>query len=61
MKGAGPEWEAIERLFELWCDRLGFRGSERSPDDSVPTTFRRPVRVGALMLPFRSEEGTPGG
>jgi len=45
MKGSGPEWEAIEQLFQLTTTRLGLArrpadAGEVQPEPS--TTFRRP-------------------
>lgn len=49
MHGSGPEWEAIEQLFELWRDRLGFDTAESPP---APATFTRPAKRGQQLLLF---------
>jgi DNA repair photolyase len=41
MRGKGQYWEATERLFKIYCERLGFnRKHERA--SGPRTTFRRP-------------------
>ena len=41
MRGKGQYWEAIERLFRIHCERLGF--NKKSPRATVSQpTFRRP-------------------
>lgn len=55
MTGEGPEWEATERLFDLWLDKLGFeKHEERARDASGkpvegPSPFRRPPRAGRQL------------
>jgi hypothetical protein len=51
MRGEGEEWEVVEKLFRLWCERLGLNKGldERGPAD----TFRRPGEGLQLGL-FRS-------
>ena len=39
MRGSGPRWEALERLFEIQCLRLGFH--RRAPGDSARGTGPR--------------------
>jgi DNA repair photolyase len=52
MRGKGEYWQAQERLFRLYCKRLGFnqedgrRTYEREPQRS---TFRRPSAQGVLF------------
>jgi DNA repair photolyase len=50
MRGKGQYWSAQEKLFEVYCRRLGFNehrvGSERHPR---PNTFRRPSPQGSLF------------
>jgi DNA repair photolyase len=40
MRGVGPRWEAIERMFEVYCRKLGLDTSGQL--ERMPTTFRRP-------------------
>jgi len=50
MRGKGQYWSAQEKLFEVYCRRLGFNenrvGSERH---TRPNTFRRPSPQGSLF------------
>ncbi|WP_437902625.1 hypothetical protein WME95_29045 [Sorangium sp. So ce327] len=48
-QGAGPRWAAIQRLFEVHCQRLGLnvaRGSGEYIEREGESTFRRPSRRG---------------
>jgi DNA repair photolyase len=48
MHGQGEYWEAIEKLFTVHCERLGFNKT----DKRVPrgeTTFRRPSPQASLF------------
>lgn len=49
MVGQGPRWEAIRRLFELQCQRLGLNTTEEHTPRSG--TFQRPWRQGSLFDP----------
>lgn len=40
-RGKGPYWESIEKLFDVWCEKLGFNRAE--PESPRPP-FRRPSR-----------------
>ncbi|PYS53073.1 MAG: radical SAM protein [Acidobacteria bacterium] len=43
MRGKGEYWEAQEKLFRLYCKRLGFNQQERRTYETEPrSTFRRP-------------------
>ncbi|HKC63448.1 MAG TPA: hypothetical protein VKB86_07415, partial [Pyrinomonadaceae bacterium] len=43
MRGKGEYWEAQEKLFHLYCKRLGFNKEERRTYETEPrSTFRRP-------------------
>jgi DNA repair photolyase len=50
MRGKGQYWSAQEKLFDVYCRRLGFNehrvGSERH---ARPNTFRRPSPQGSLF------------
>lgn len=48
MKGAGEGWKITEKLFNLYCRRLGF---DTRPDTAHRSlnTFRRPSRQGSLF------------
>jgi DNA repair photolyase len=50
MRGQGQYWSAQEKLFDVYCRRLGFNehrvGSERH---ARPNTFRRPSPQGSLF------------
>src|SRR5207245_2450800 len=50
MRGKGQYWEAQEKLFQVYCKRLGFNehrlGSDRQ---SRANTFRRPSAQGVLF------------
>ncbi|KYF69335.1 radical SAM protein [Sorangium cellulosum] len=51
-QGAGPRWAAIQRLFEVHCQRLGLnvsRGSGEVREGEGESTFRRPSRQGTLF------------
>ena len=41
MRGKGEYWAAIERLFKIHCERLGFN-NPRGHRTETDTTFRRP-------------------
>lgn len=47
MRGEGPAWDAAERLFEIWRDKLGYEPPLPAPD---PSPFRRPGRKRQLEL-----------
>ncbi len=48
MRGKGQYWEAIERLFRIHCERLGF--NKKSPRATAShTTFRRPSAQPSLF------------
>lgn len=47
MTGQGARWEAILRLFDLHCKRLGLDHGEAEADGA--TTFRRPTKQGTLF------------
>ena len=51
MQGKGEYWEAQERLFRLYCKRLGFNREEDRTygTEESRTTFRRPSRQGSLF------------
>ncbi len=50
MRGKGEYWQAQERLFRLYCRRLGFNSQERRVYETQPrTTFRRPSAQGTLF------------
>lgn len=46
MRGTGPEWEAIEALFDVWTRKLGYDlpagGGAEPAREEPPTAFRRP-------------------
>ena len=48
MRGKGEYWAAIERLFKIHCQRLGFN-KERPRHDAPSTTFRRPSAQHSLF------------
>jgi len=48
MRGKGQYWEAIERLFRIHCERLGFNKT-RPRHDSRRDTFRRPSAQASLF------------
>lgn len=48
MRGKGQYWEAIERLFRIHCQRLGFDKREESGAE-VRHTFRRPSAQASLF------------
>jgi DNA repair photolyase len=48
MRGKGEYWEAIERLFKIHCERLGFN-KKRGHKTSAETTFRRPTAQQTLF------------
>ncbi|HXD31856.1 MAG TPA: radical SAM protein [Pyrinomonadaceae bacterium] len=48
MRGKGEYWAAIERLFKIHCQRLGFK-KERPRHDRPSTTFRRPSQQASLF------------
>ena len=54
MRGHGPRWQTIERLFELHRKRLGLVLREPAfvMDGSAPTTFRRPETPKAQLTLF---------
>lgn len=47
MRGDGEEWAATERLFRVWCDKLGYASW---PSWDGPSTFRRPGHGSQLAL-----------
>jgi DNA repair photolyase len=51
MRGKGEYWEAQERLFRLYCKRLGFNLDESRTYETEAgrTTFRRPSAQGLLF------------
>ncbi|HYG81864.1 MAG TPA: hypothetical protein VD861_15810, partial [Pyrinomonadaceae bacterium] len=51
MRGKGQFWEAQERLFRVYCKRLGFNRQERRTyrDETPRNTFRRPSAQGSLF------------
>jgi DNA repair photolyase len=48
MRGRGQYWEAIEKLFRIHCERLGFN-QERQQRFSNGKTFRRPSAQASLF------------
>jgi DNA repair photolyase len=48
MRGKGPYWEAIENLFKIHCERLGFN-KKREGEGGVRRTFRRPSAQATLF------------
>jgi DNA repair photolyase len=49
-QGIGARWEAVQRLFEVNCQRLGLRTARDVGKGEEPaTTFRRPSRQGTLF------------
>lgn len=48
MRGKGQYWEAIERLFGIHCERLGFNKGH-SLEVDAPATFRRPSAQASLF------------
>lgn len=48
MRGQGQYWEAIERLFRIHCERLGFTHVRERHDDAR-NTFRRPSNQPSLF------------
>jgi hypothetical protein len=48
MRGKGEYWEAIETLFRIHCQRLGFN-KKREHQTSANTTFRRPTAQQTLF------------
>jgi DNA repair photolyase len=48
MRGKGQYWEAIEKLFRIHCERLGFN-QERQDRFSSGKTFRRPSAQASLF------------
>ena len=47
MRGQGQYWDAIEKLFKIHCDRLGFN-QERHKRLPGSSTFRRPTSQASL-------------
>ncbi len=47
--GEGTYWKTIDRLWDLWTERLGFN-QQQEPER--PATFRRPPCGGQQELPF---------
>lgn len=47
MRGSGPRWEAVERLFEIHCRRLGLNADAGI---RVPSTPRAAPRQGELFV-----------
>src|SRR3984893_6739488 len=48
MRGKGQYWEAIEKLFRIHCERLGFN-QERTRHGKTHDTFRRPTAQASLF------------
>ncbi|MCZ6598315.1 MAG: PA0069 family radical SAM protein [Planctomycetota bacterium] len=48
MRGHGPRWEAIRRLFEIHCDRLGLSHGDAAQELGAPEVHARP-RQGTLF------------
>ena len=46
MRGTGPRWDSIARLFEIWRSKLGMNPAGLTEG---PTTFRRPSAQRALF------------
>jgi DNA repair photolyase len=50
MRGKGQYWNAQEKLFEVYCRRLGFNEHRAGSDTQTNTnTFRRPTAQGSLF------------
>ncbi|HMF54884.1 MAG TPA: radical SAM protein [Pyrinomonadaceae bacterium] len=50
MRGQGEYWRALEQLFKVQCERLGFNRKEAGTySDSRRTTFRRPSLQATLF------------
>ena len=50
MRGKGEYWEAQDRLFRLYCKRLGFNQEKhRTYEREQRNTFRRPSAQGSLF------------
>jgi DNA repair photolyase len=51
MRGHGEYWQAQEKLFRIYCQRLGFNQHERRTyeKEEPRTTFRRPTAQGSLF------------
>ncbi|MFT7583153.1 MAG: DNA repair photolyase [Myxococcota bacterium] len=49
MTGAGPRWQAIERLVQQTADRLGFKTRPAVPS---PSPFQRPPKTGDQLSLF---------
>ena len=47
MRGKGPYWEAISRLFKIHCERLGFNRKDELR--KAENTFRRPTSQQSLF------------
>ena len=47
MRGKGQYWEAIEKLFRIHCERLGF--NDRTRHQPRRKTFRRPTAQASLF------------
>jgi len=48
MRGKGAYWEAIERLFRIHCERLGFN-RKKLTESETPGTFQRPTQQQRLF------------
>jgi hypothetical protein len=48
MRGKGAYWEAIERLFRIHCERLGFN-RKKLRESETPGTFQRPTQQQRLF------------
>ncbi len=48
-KGHGEYWDAVNKLWDLWTERLGFNEEDRLDRDR-PSTFRRPDPHGQMQL-----------
>jgi DNA repair photolyase len=49
MRGKGEYWRATERLFRIYCQRLGFN-KKHSVQNASKTTFRRPSQQAGLFV-----------
>jgi DNA repair photolyase len=50
MRGKGQYWNAQEKLFEVYCRKLGFNENRVGSDSHANTnTFRRPTAQGSLF------------
>ena len=49
MRGKGEYWSAQEKLFEVYCKRLGFNEHGARDNIQIVHTFRRPTAQGGLF------------